>query len=180
MSHSRRLKTITARTPPTGATVPSVQSGISQYRRWDAASHLSCIGVQDRLIWSRRSGLAATRASQAGACGFVPRNGSLDEVVTAVRLARPGGMHVAPSALGGATSRGPAPVETRIRLTDREQEVLTYLCEGHAPKAIARLLGITVNTARGYLKAIFAKLEVGSRVEAVLKAQRLGLVPTAP
>jgi DNA-binding CsgD family transcriptional regulator len=44
---------------------------------------------------------------------------------------------------------------------------------------VARLLGITVNTARGYVKSIHAKLGVRSQLEAVLKAQRLGIIETS-
>jgi DNA-binding CsgD family transcriptional regulator len=51
--------------------------------------------------------------------------------------------------------------------------------KGMAPRGIARLLGISVNTCRGYVKTIHAKLGVRSQLEAVVKAQRLGLLETA-
>jgi len=43
-------------------------------------------------------------------------------------------------------------------------------------KAIARVLGITLDTCRGYVKAVFVKLGVRSQLEAVLKGQQLGLL----
>jgi DNA-binding CsgD family transcriptional regulator len=43
-------------------------------------------------------------------------------------------------------------------------------------KAIARVLGITLETCRGYVKSLHAKLGVRSQLEAVVKAQQLGLV----
>ena len=43
-------------------------------------------------------------------------------------------------------------------------------------KAIARVLGITLETCRGYVKSLHAKLGVRSQLEAVIKAQKLGLI----
>ena len=45
-----------------------------------------------------------------------------------------------------------------------------------APKAIARVLGISLNTCRGYVRSLLFKLGVNSQLEAVLTAQRLGLL----
>jgi DNA-binding CsgD family transcriptional regulator len=43
-------------------------------------------------------------------------------------------------------------------------------------KAIARVLGITLETCRGYVKSLHAKLGARSQLEAVVKAQQLGLL----
>lgn len=119
------------------------------------------------------------RATQAGATGFVPKNGSLTELLDAVRHARLGGVVVAPSALGGATAAA-GPVESgssdSVHLTTREHDVLACLAKGMAPKSIARVLGISVHTCRGYVKSVLNKLEASSQLEAVVTAQRLGLV----
>jgi len=45
-----------------------------------------------------------------------------------------------------------------------------------APKAIARTLGISLNTCRGYVKSVLSKLGASSQLEAVVTAQRLGLL----
>lgn len=60
-------------------------------------------------------------------------------------------------------------------LTSRQQEVLSHLCTGKPNKAIARELGLSENTVRVHLAAIFAQLRVNSRSAALLAAQRLGL-----
>ena len=51
-------------------------------------------------------------------------------------------------------------------------------CLGHGMqiKAIARVLGITLETCRGYVKSLHAKLGVRSQLEAVIRAQELGLL----
>ena len=65
------------------------------------------------------------------------------------------------------------------QLTRREQEVLDCLGRGMQVKAIARVLGITLETCRGYVKSLHAKLGVRSQLEAVVKAQQLGLLGAA-
>jgi DNA-binding CsgD family transcriptional regulator len=65
-------------------------------------------------------------------------------------------------------------------LTPREQEVLLLLAEGVDARTIARRLGISVNTCRGYVKSIFLKLDAHSQLEAVAIARKHGLVDVRP
>lgn len=70
----------------------------------------------------------------------------------------------------------PAAAPPEVKLSDRETEVLTLIAKGMNRSDIARLLGISTNTAAGYIKTIYQKLNVSSRAEATLEASRLGLV----
>jgi DNA-binding NarL/FixJ family response regulator len=124
------------------------------------------------VVTAHRDADWVVRAAQAGANAFAPKSGALDEMLTILRDARSGAMTV-------ASSRVPSADPGAASLTAREREVLTLLGKGVAPVAVARLLGITVNTARGYVKSIHAKLGVRSQLEAVLKAQRLGIIETS-
>ena len=65
-------------------------------------------------------------------------------------------------------------------LTPREQDVLILLAEGVDARTIARRLGISVNTCRGYVKSIFLKLDAHSQLEAVAIARKHGLVAVRP
>jgi DNA-binding NarL/FixJ family response regulator len=116
------------------------------------------------------------RATQAGAAAFVPKNGSLAEMLDVLRRARPGGMLVAPSAFALGAAATATASRALPALTQRERDVLACLGKGMAPKAIARVLGISLNTCRGYVKTLLAKMEVNSQLEAVVKAQELGLI----
>ena len=62
-------------------------------------------------------------------------------------------------------------------LTPRETEVLLLLGEGHPNKAIAGILGVSENTVKFHVNAVFGKLGAQSRTEAVTRAVRLGLLP---
>jgi len=57
-------------------------------------------------------------------------------------------------------------------LTDREREVLVALSQGQQYKEIADSLGISINTVRKHIRAIYDKLHVSTRLEAVNKLQR--------
>lgn len=54
-------------------------------------------------------------------------------------------------------------------LTPREGQILERLAQGMVPKEVAYNLGISYETVRDYLKAVYAKLHVRSRTEAVIK-----------
>ncbi len=60
--------------------------------------------------------------------------------------------------------------------TKRELDVLFALTEGLSNKAIAGRLGLSAETVKDYCSAIFAKLGVSDRVQAVIAARRIGLV----
>lgn len=118
-----------------------------------------------------------SRAAQAGASGFIPKNGSLTEMISVLRRVRAGQMLVAPSAFKSGPALTPQPVlEARPALTARELEVLTYLGQGMATSGIARVMGISMHTCRGYMKSLHCKLGVSTQLEAVIKAKSLGLI----
>ena len=61
-------------------------------------------------------------------------------------------------------------------MTARESEVLRLVVEGVGNKSIARRLTIAVGTVKSHLKAIFGKLSVESRTQAIAVAERRGLL----
>jgi DNA-binding NarL/FixJ family response regulator len=116
------------------------------------------------------------KAAQAGASAFAAKSGSLSEMVAVLRSARNGSMLVAPTLFGPVPQPGLSRTKKVGTLTGRELEVLVLMGKGAAASEIACVLGITLNTCRGYVKAVRAKLGVRSQLEAVVKAQRLGLI----
>lgn len=69
------------------------------------------------------------------------------------------------------------PIATHERLTARELEVLALVAEGLDNRVIGRRLGVSRSTVKHHLEAIFAKLGVHGRMEAVREGMRRGLVP---
>ena len=66
----------------------------------------------------------------------------------------------------------------KIHLTDRQIQVLSMMCEGRTNKDIALALGITEITAKSHVGGVFKELRVINRTQAVLVAQKLGIVST--
>lgn len=108
------------------------------------------------------------RALAAGASGFLGKEATLDEIVAGIRLARSGR-----SVLGTGLDERPA---TEIRLTAREHEVLGALSRGLDAARIASTLGISLHTARDHIRSVLAKLGAQTQLEAVVTANRVGLV----
>ena len=61
-------------------------------------------------------------------------------------------------------------------LTGREFEVLHLMSQGSSAKEIASRLCISCHTVGGYMKSIYLKLNVNSRISAMIAAQKLGLI----
>lgn len=64
----------------------------------------------------------------------------------------------------------------KIYLTEREKNVLFYLTSGLKNEEISKILNISVHTTKAHLEAIYEKLEVTNRVQATIKAIKLGLI----
>jgi DNA-binding NarL/FixJ family response regulator len=111
---------------------------------------------------------------EAGAVGYLLKEEAPGTIVDAVRAAARGETYfsqpVASLARAWATGERPA------GLTERELEVLHLLAEGLSNKEIARALTVTVRTANFHVGNILHKLDVASRVEAVVWAKDHGVV----
>jgi DNA-binding NarL/FixJ family response regulator len=149
------------------------QDGITATRRVREVAPGAVVAV----VTAHRDPDWVVRATQAGASAFIPKDGSLSEMIDILSRVQPGQMLVAPSTFaGGGVTASRSHLAPLPQLTRREQEVLDCLGRGMQIKAIARVLGITLETCRGYVKALHAKLGVRSQLEAVVKAQDLGLL----
>ena len=119
------------------------------------------------------------RAADVGAGCLLAKDGSLPELLSAIRTVAPGALVVGPQLLHSLMVSGAAQ-KRQPRLTDRERQVLDQLVRGHDTQTIAADLGITVNTCRGYLKNVMVKLGAHSQHQAVSIALRDGLAHVAP
>jgi DNA-binding NarL/FixJ family response regulator len=145
--------------------------GLVATRRLREASPETAVAV----VTAHQDGEWVARAAQAGASAFIPKGGSLDELITMLKEVRPGRMRVAPSVLR-ADVPGPDAHELPDQLTPRELEVLRYLGQGLQAKGVAKVMGISVHTCRGYIKAVYAKLHATSRIEVVNRGRQLRLL----
>ena len=113
-------------------------------------------------------------AADGALAGVLPAGAGVRQVVAAV-AALAEGLTVRTPALREAGGFAPRDPNARPLLTPREVEVLALVGQGMSNKAIARRLAISAHTVKYHLEAIFAKLGVRSRAEAVTRGLRLGV-----
>jgi len=117
------------------------------------------------------------RAATAGASSLLTKDGSLPDLLAALRRATAGGTVMHPQLLRAmvdvSAPRG-TPVESL--LSAREREVLALMTVGMDARAIARQCDISVHTSRGHIRSILNKLDAHSQLEAVAEARRRGLL----
>ncbi len=66
-----------------------------------------------------------------------------------------------------------------VRLTKRELEILSLIVEGHSSKQVADQLFVSKRTVDFHLDNIYEKLQVTNRMQAMQRANRLGLLQMA-
>jgi DNA-binding NarL/FixJ family response regulator len=119
----------------------------------------------------------AVRAVRTGARAVLPRTASADAIVAAVEAVAAGLVVLPFDALAevpqGVAARESARPET---LTAREAQILALLAEGLVNKQIAARLGISGHTVKTHLAALFHKLGVSTRAEAVAAGARAGVI----
>jgi len=111
------------------------------------------------------------RALQEGAKGYLLKDLSSNEMVTAIRSAAAGQRVVPGRAAGRLADR-----LSTAQLTERELVVLKALVEGNSNREIGDALSISEGTVKGHLKSIFMKLDVKDRTQAATAALWRGFV----
>jgi DNA-binding NarL/FixJ family response regulator len=117
-------------------------------------------------------------AMRAGARGYLVKGASQQEIVRAITGVAAGeaifGPGVARRVLGFFASP-PAAEPAFPELSPREREVLDLIAGGLTNSAIAGRLGLSAKTIGNHTSAIFAKLQVAGRAEAIIRARDAGL-----
>lgn len=119
----------------------------------------------------------------AGADGYLLKRTEADELIAQVRAVLAGGSPLTPGVartvlevLRRGESSAAAGAAAEIDLSPREREVLRMLAEGLVVKQAADRLGISLETARTYVRRIYEKLQVRTVAHAVSRAVRDGLI----
>lgn len=129
-------------------------------------------GVQIIMFTVYRDYEKIFQALKAGACGYLLKRSSREEVLRAIAEVRTGG-----APMSGEIARlviesfrqSVASDSEAMSLSRREAEILDLLCQGFSNKEIADHLSLGIETIRTHLKRIYDKLHVRSRTEAALK-----------
>jgi len=115
-------------------------------------------------------------AIDTGAAGFIPKSTESRRLREALATVLNGGVHIPAIALASAPAPDAQPASAQqLGLTPRQVDVLRMLVGGRSNKLIARALELSPSTVKTHLEAIFERLRVKSRTQAVVAAARLGL-----
>ncbi|MFC7245896.1 response regulator [Catellatospora aurea] len=108
------------------------------------------------------------RAMDAGARGFLVKDGPVEELAEAIRRVLAGQTVIDPALAAAALAAGPNP------LTEREREVLASAADGATIADLATRLHLSESTVRNYLSAAIGKTGTRNRMEAVQTARTQG------
>jgi DNA-binding NarL/FixJ family response regulator len=119
-------------------------------------------------------------AIKAGAMGYLLKEISIDEVATAIRAVHGGQSLISPSMASKLLTEFASMIKKTDdrpqiptpKLTEREMEVLRLVAKGMANRDIAKHLYISENTVKNHIRNILEKLQLHSRMEAVVYAVR--------
>jgi len=137
-------------------------------------------GSQVLMLTMHADGDVMARAIQAGAVGYLVKDCSIDDVVSAVRLAASGESVLSPdlasSMLADVQKTARSAVGDAPTISAREEEVLQLVADGLSLPEVAAALFISVKTVKNHLASIYAKLDARDRTQAVLRAVRMGII----
>lgn len=124
-------------------------------------------GIRILMLSASASAAEVALASRHGAAGYLSKTADRATLLSAIRTIAAGGTCFQ----SDQTAPGDAP-----GLSARELEVLHHLGRGLSNEDLGQALGVSGETIKSHTKAIFAKLHVAGRAEAVARAYELGLM----
>jgi two-component system response regulator DegU len=149
----------------------------------EAAGHIHAAHPAIRIVMLTMHADAEVVADalRAGACGYLTKDSSTDEIAGALRLAASGETAVSPqlaASMLGELRRldRPSEAEEDRLITKREEEVLQLIADGLSTPEVASSLYISQKTVKNHLAAIYQKLDARDRTQAVVRAVRMGII----
>jgi DNA-binding NarL/FixJ family response regulator len=151
----------------------------------EATRHISTIAPLTRVLMLTISDQDndVIDAILAGACGYLLKDSSIQELIAGIRAASLGESLISPTIAAKvlqrirASSRQPE-IESNIRaeLSEREIEVLKLIANGKDNAMIAGELHISPKTVKNHISNILMKLQIDNRIQAAVYAVRSGIV----
>ena len=126
-----------------------------------------------------QDGIYATRAINAGACGYLSKASAPDLLVEAVRSVAAGQRYVSPDVEAAISRQSPHANQLAEALSTRELEILRLLTQGYGVEEIGERLGLSPKTAANHQSSIKQKLGANSALQLILIAQQFGLISGA-
>lgn len=124
--------------------------------------------------------LLLQRATEAGACALLAKDGKLESLLHVIRTAPRGGF-VAQADLFDRSGRlTDVAAPSHLTLTDLHTTILKMLASGFDVQAIGRELDLTTQSCIAHIADVLAKMRVSTTLEAVVLAMNVGLLTWGP
>jgi DNA-binding NarL/FixJ family response regulator len=133
----------------------------------------------DTLLHRDTDPSAVRKCLKNGACGYLLRSVTADELIQGIRTVLAGGIYIQESVRQEVLQVSLGLKKSRLEsasLTSREEEVLRLIVEEYTTEEIAGKLFISLNTAESHRKNIIAKLGVRNTAGLVREALRMRLL----
>jgi len=106
----------------------------------------------------------------AGACSYISKRRSLAQITDGVNIVANGGSYMSPSIARKISEHFNAQSKkVKIKLTERQNEIVQLVADGKSYKQIAESCFISLNTVRSHLKKIYAQLDINNKVDLIRK-----------
>lgn len=115
-------------------------------------------------------------ALKAGATGYILKGATPRELIESIHNLYEGGSPMSPKIARALIKDFQEAVDEQYILSHREKEVLSCIEKGLSYKETADKLNVSPHTVHSHIKKIYEKLQAKSRVEALLKARRKGII----
>lgn len=166
--------------------------------RYARVRHPACEALVISMFGDEDNVLASI---EAGALGYIHKDAAPDDIANTILEMKAGASPISPMIARRVLSKYRAmqsnaqPARAVIEqsaikieacsgeksiLSPREQEVLELIARGFSYTEIADLKGLSVHTIQTHIRGLYGKLEVHSKMEAVVEATRMGLLPQPP
>jgi DNA-binding NarL/FixJ family response regulator len=151
----------------------------------DATREIATVAPRTRVVVLTISadGGDVVDAVMAGACGYLLKDASVQQLVSGIRAAAAGDSLISPQIaakvlelLRAQTTASPRAAGSATDLSDRELEVLKLIAIGKDNAEIAQALFISPKTVKNHISNILMKLQIENRIQAAVYAVRAGLV----
>jgi DNA-binding NarL/FixJ family response regulator len=151
----------------------------------DATREIATVAPRTRVVVLTISadGGDVVDAVMAGACGYLLKDSSVQQLVNGIRAAAAGDSLISPQIaakvlelLRAQTTASPRAAGAATDLSDRELEVLKLIAIGKDNAEIAQALFISPKTVKNHISNILMKLQIENRIQAAVYAVRAGLV----
>lgn len=146
---------------------------------FDALKQIRAIAPKTKiLVISASEDSRAIRAILAtGVKGYIPKRAEIKVFANAVKLVIDGGTYVPPSLLDGTIANNFGSRNSGVKmLTARQSQVLDLIAQGKSNKQIAYDMGVSESTVKLHINALLRSLHVTNRTQAVITAQKIGLI----